>query len=436
MGIAGLIAGRMLGLPVIAQYHTEVAEYAGRMTGLPFVRDLVGPLVGWFYRQAELCLAPSEAVVQRLLALGVPAERVRRIRRGVDLELFQPARRDRGVLARFGVGDGDGPVALYVGRLSKEKNLDALGRAWAEVHAARPDARLLVVGEGPLAGAVSGPGTIVAGPLFGEELAAVFASADVFAFPSETETFGNVVVEAAASGLPAVVAAAGAAHEHVADGETGLVIDGADPRSLARALLALLGDPARRQAMGRAARARAAGYDLAAAVRSTWDIYRELGRGAKSAAPPRSSLPSRPRRERSRGRPVTIRHARRRRERPASDRHAPSSSRPGTSAIRPRPPPACRASSRRSRRSSPRPTPSSIVTHAGIPAETRAARGLLEPLAPRRKLGPLRPRSAGSSSPRTLATTSTRTAASPPPPARSSPSSTATALPRRAGSPR
>jgi len=286
MGIAGLIAGRMLGLPVIAQYHTEVAEYAGRMTGLPFVRDLVGPLVGWFYRQAELCLAPSEAVVQRLLALGVPAERVRRIRRGVDLELFQPARRDRGVLARFGIGEGDGPVALYVGRLSKEKNLDALGRAWAEVHAARPDARLLVVGEGPLAGAVSGPGTVVAGPLFGEELAAVFASADVFAFPSETETFGNVVVEAAASGLPAVVAAAGAAHEHVADDETGLVIDGADPRSLARALLVLLGDPARRQAMGRTARARAAGYDLAAAVRSTWDIYREIGRERAAAIEP------------------------------------------------------------------------------------------------------------------------------------------------------
>jgi glycosyltransferase involved in cell wall biosynthesis len=275
MGIAGLIAARMLGLPVIAQYHTEVAEYAGRMTGLPMLRDVVGPIVGWFYRQAELCLAPSEAVARRLISFGVPEARVLRIQRGVDLALFEPARRDRGVLARLGV-DGDGPVALYVGRLSREKNLDALTRAWAEVFAARPDARLLVVGEGPLAGALGGPGTVVAGPLFGEALAAVFASADVFAFPSETETFGNVVVEAAASGLPAVVAAAGAAHEHVVDGETGLVIDGADPRSLSRALLALLGDPARREAMGRAGRAHAARYDLESAVRSTWDLYREL----------------------------------------------------------------------------------------------------------------------------------------------------------------
>jgi len=288
MGIAGLIAGRMLGLPVIAQYHTEVAEYAGRMTGLPMVRDLVGPIVGWFYRQPELCLAPSEAVVQRLLSFGVPAERVCRIQRGVDLELFQPARRDRDLLARLGVRGG-GPVALYVGRLSKEKNLDALHRAWAQVHAARPDAHLLVVGEGPLAGAAGAPGAISVGPLFGAELAAVFASADVFAFPSETETFGNVVVEAAASGLPAVVASAGASHEHVVDGETGLVIDGADPRELARAILALLDDPARRQAMGRAARAHAARYDLGGAVRATWDLYRELwrtrqGRGFEAAS--------------------------------------------------------------------------------------------------------------------------------------------------------
>jgi glycosyltransferase involved in cell wall biosynthesis len=274
MGIAGLIAARMLGLPVIAQYHTEVAEYAARLTGLPMLGGIVGSIVGWFYQQAELCLAPSEAVVQRLSSLGVPAERIRRIRRGVDLERFQPARRDRGALARYGVGDG--PVALYVGRLSREKNLDALNRAWAVVHAARPDAHLLVVGEGPFGSGVGGAGVISAGPLFGDELAAVFASADVFAFPSETETFGNVVVEAAASGLPAVVASAGAAHEHVADGETGLVIDGKDPRSLADALLALFADPARREAMGRAARAHAARYDLDGAVRSTWDLYREL----------------------------------------------------------------------------------------------------------------------------------------------------------------
>ncbi len=283
LGIAGLIAARMLGLPVLAQYHTEVAEYAAQMTGLPMIRSIVEPIVGWFYKQADLCLAPSQAVEDRLAALGVPGDRVCRVRRGVDLELFHPARRDRRALARYGIGDG--PVALYVGRLSKEKNLGTLTAAWAAVHAQRPDAHLLVVGgEGPLAGTLRGPGLIEAGGLYGAELAAVFASADVFAFASETETFGNVVVEAAASGLPAVVAAAGAAHEHVIDGVTGHVVEGRDPARIAGAVLRLFADPAARARMGAAARERVAGLGLDAAVRATWDIYARFAPAAARKA--------------------------------------------------------------------------------------------------------------------------------------------------------
>lgn len=273
VGIAGLVAARMLGLPVIAQYHTEVAEYAARMTGMPMVRMLVEPLVAWFYKQADVCLAPSQAVADRLATFGIAHDRVWRIQRGVDRELFHPSRRDRSALARFGTADG-APVALYVGRLSKEKNLDALVTAWAAVHAARPDARLLVVGgEGPLRGTFGQPGVVEVGGLYGEELATVFASADVLAFPSETETFGNVIVEAAASALPSVVAAAGAAHEHVVDGVTGLVVDGGKPAQLAAAMLRLIDDPALRVELGAAAHARAASYDLAAAVRATFDVY-------------------------------------------------------------------------------------------------------------------------------------------------------------------
>src|SRR5262249_38847445 len=141
MGLAGLIAARMLGLPVIAQYHTEVPDYAARLTGLPFVKALVEPFVAWFYHQAELCLAPSQTVVDRLTGFGI--ERIVRVPRGVDLALFDPARRARESLAAHGIADG--PVALYVGRLSREKNLDVLRAAWSEVHARRPDARLVVV---------------------------------------------------------------------------------------------------------------------------------------------------------------------------------------------------------------------------------------------------------------------------------------------------
>jgi glycosyltransferase involved in cell wall biosynthesis len=286
MGIAGLVAARMLGLPLVAQYHTEVADYAARMTGLAMLRGLVEPFVGWFYRQADLCLAPSRAVAERLAAIGVPDDRICRVARGVDLDLFHPDRRDRGVLAAHGIADTQ-PVALYVGRLSPEKNLAGLMAAWREVHAARPDARLLVVGDGPRADLVAGPGVVAVGPLFDEALASVFASADVFTFASETETFGNVVIEAAASGLPAVVAPGGAAHEHVIAGVTGEI---APPGELAAALLRLLDDPPLRRRMGRAARAHAEGYGMRRAVRETWAIYASIEQASTSLEQASTSL--------------------------------------------------------------------------------------------------------------------------------------------------
>ncbi len=269
MGLAGLIAGRMLKLPILAQYHTEIAQYATAMTGMPMLGALIDPLVGWVYKQADLCLAPSEAVAKRLAQLGVAADRLRRIPRGVDLELFHPSKRDRGVLAKYELGTG--PVALYVGRLSKEKNMEGLLAAWTKVHATRPDARLLLVGDGPAAASHVGPGVVRTGALFGDDLARVFASCDAFAFASETETFGNVVIEAAASGLPSIVMPGGAAHEHVIDGATGMIT--ADREAFASALGSLFDDAALRLRMSAAARAHAHGYDLDLAMQATWAIY-------------------------------------------------------------------------------------------------------------------------------------------------------------------
>jgi len=272
IGFGAMAAARSLGIPVVAQYHTEVAEYATRMIGR---RSGVaaGAVVSWFYRHADLCLAPSRNTAERLSSFGVEPARIALVPRGTDLSLFSPARRDRAALARFGVSPA-APVLLYVGRLSREKNLSVLLQAHALVRAQRPGTTLLVVGSGPVESALEGPGVVRTGPLHGAALGAVYASADVFAFPSETETFGNVVVEAQAAGLPVVVAAAGAAHENVAPGVTGLVADAGRPEAFAAAIEALLADPARRARMGTDAHRFAQRFDGDVAAARTFALYR------------------------------------------------------------------------------------------------------------------------------------------------------------------
>ena len=152
---------------------------------------------------------------------------------------------------------GDGVIVLYVGRLSREKGLPLLAEAFRRTRAHRPELRLAVVGEGPgraeLEAALRGTPHRLLGALHGRELAEAYASADLFCLPSATETFGQVTLEAAASGLPAVVLDRGAAAEQVAHGETGLVCPAGDPDALAARLALLCDDPALRARMGAAA---------------------------------------------------------------------------------------------------------------------------------------------------------------------------------------
>ncbi|MBL8741042.1 MAG: glycosyltransferase, partial [Myxococcales bacterium] len=196
MGVSAMAAARLLKLPVVTQHHTEVGAYAERLSG-PALGRVADTIASSFYRRSAVCLAPSQAAAETLRSYGVPAPRIVRVPRGVDVGLFHPSRRDRAQLARFGIGDE--PVIVYVGRFSREKNLAALLAAHRELLASGVAATLLFVGEGPNVADLHGDRVIVAGPLRGEALAAVIASADVFAFPSETETFGNAVVEAQAS---------------------------------------------------------------------------------------------------------------------------------------------------------------------------------------------------------------------------------------------
>jgi glycosyltransferase involved in cell wall biosynthesis len=282
MGIAGLIAGRLMGIPIIGQYHTDVPEYALRLTGDPVMGGIVGSFVGLFYRMMDQVLVPSAAMAHRVAALGVPADRIRQVPRGIDLELFLPGLRDAGAFEEFGV-NGETKL-LYVGRISKEKGLDSLLDNFRQVISRHPQACLILVGDGPYRSELADKhqdlvhdGKVVfAGEHTGEKLARIYASSDIFVFPSETETFGNAVVEAQASGLPVIVAQKGAAHENIQDSVTGMAVDVRRPEDLQGAMEELLTDEALRARMGRAAHEFAQRYTMTESTRRTFDTYTDF----------------------------------------------------------------------------------------------------------------------------------------------------------------
>lgn len=284
LGIAALIAARITGTRVIGQYHTDVPEYALRLTGDPAAAAVVRGLVGWFYRALDRVLVPSRWVGEVVRGLGVPEDRMELVPRGVDLARFSPAARTADAFAR--IAPGDGPIVLYVGRLSREKGLDRVLAGFAGALREVPNARLVIVGDGPLREELERTrpaGCTLAGEVTGPALAALYASADVFMFLSETETFGNVVVEAQASGLPAIVAR-GATSELIVHGVTGLAVDPSDPHEVHRALVRLLCDDELRRRMRREAVRHAQRYDLAGAVRELFARYTRMLHPATAAA--------------------------------------------------------------------------------------------------------------------------------------------------------
>jgi len=259
LGGQGLAVARALGVPVAAHYQTDLVRYAehfglGALTGLAWRRLLN------IHNGCDVTFAPAPAVARELRARGM--RRVHICGRGVDATTFHPAHRD--ALARQRLNGGGGaPLLLYVGRLSPEKNLTAL----AAVARALPAYPLVIVGDGParadLTADLAGLNVHVTGALHGEALVKAYASADLFLFPSQTETFGQVVREAMASGLPTVAVRAGGVQDLVMDGQTGRLCPPDDIPAFVDATRALAADPALRYAMGAAARREA--------ERHSWD---------------------------------------------------------------------------------------------------------------------------------------------------------------------
>ena len=238
LGFSALATARQLGIPVISTFHTNFHRYS-RHYGIGWLRRGIENYLRWFHNRTATTLVPTAALATELGAQGFRTIRV--LSRGVDTLLFNPAHRSAALRKAWGVQPDD-PVCLVVSRLAPEKNLGLAFAAFTALRAERPNVRMICVGDGPQAEALAhrNPDVRFSGMRQGKDLAAHYASADLFLFPSLTETFGNVVSEALASGLPVVAYDHAAAGTLVVNGYNGWLAPPGDPAGfIAASLLAL-----------------------------------------------------------------------------------------------------------------------------------------------------------------------------------------------------
>jgi glycosyltransferase involved in cell wall biosynthesis len=274
LGWSALRAARSLNLPVVASFHTNFHNYS-RYYGLGWLQRPLNAYLRGFHNRARLTLAPTRTLAERLETdgyrnLGVMA-------RGVDTAAFHPQRRDPALRLSWGVA-ADDPALIYVGRLAPEKNLSLLVDTFRAIQAVRPGSRLVMVGNGPELRRLrqEHPDFILAGPRTGEDLARHYASADLFLFPSLTETFGNVLLEAMASGLATVAFDYAAASEHVQHGVNGVKASYGDENGFMRLATELVIAPETVNRLGRAARLTAGGLAWDGVVDTLLADYRQL----------------------------------------------------------------------------------------------------------------------------------------------------------------
>ncbi|MFP5364505.1 MAG: glycosyltransferase [Thermoleophilia bacterium] len=240
-GVAAAVIARAMGLPVLGSYHTELAAYAGLRSQDPALALAARVAIGAFYGQCRRVLSPSRASDAVLREMGIADERIGRWDRGVDTDRFSPARRDPHLLP------GEITV-LYAGRLTREKGADLLADAFLQARERDPRLHLALAGGGPEQHVLRerlGAHATFLGWLEGDALAAAYASADIFLFASRTDTFGQVLLEAQASGLPVVAVGEGGPTSIVTDGATGRLCP-ADAGALADAVVQLAAQPSER----------------------------------------------------------------------------------------------------------------------------------------------------------------------------------------------
>lgn len=253
LGWAARRVARRLGVPIATGLHTRFDHYM-RDYGFPFLEPIALRWMRRFHNAGDATLVATREL-QEWLAQHRFANPMR-LARAVDGALFHPAKRDAHLRAAWGAGDGT-LVAIHVGRVAAEKNLALAIEAFRALQRVRPDAVFVFVGDGPLRGplADANPDLVFSGLQRGEGLARHFASGDLFLFPSRSETFGNVTLEAMASGVPTIAFDYGAAREHLRSGEHGIRVPDGDHAAFVSATVKLAQDPLALRRMRHASRA-------------------------------------------------------------------------------------------------------------------------------------------------------------------------------------
>src|SRR6266478_6639382 len=242
VGLTALLAAKMLNLQTSGIYHTDFPQYIRILTEDSFLESMAWRYMHWFYGQLDVVFVNSEEYRQSWVKRGFDPAKLKIFPRGLDTELFTPARREPAFWEKFEASNGQVRL-LYVGRVSREKDLDVLANAYRRLRDEGLPVQLFVVGHGPYSQALSEtlPEAVFTGYLRGKELATAYASADIFVFPSTTDTFGNVILEAQACGVPVVVSDSGGPKELVEDKTNGLITKSRDVEDFACAIRALVG---------------------------------------------------------------------------------------------------------------------------------------------------------------------------------------------------
>jgi glycosyltransferase involved in cell wall biosynthesis/predicted metal-dependent phosphoesterase TrpH len=292
VGMIGYLAAKMMKVPVLGVYHTDFPAYIDHLFDDHAYTAICSGFMRFFYKPFRNVFTRSADYVDALADLGIAREKIVRLMPGIETARFNTGYRDEAIWKRLEANPGAAPAplagigrpsvkVLYVGRVSIEKNLPMLAEVWKRVsdrcRREGLDAELVVVGDGPyrpvMQEALAGRGVSFLGFRHGDELSSIYATSDMFVFPSVTDTLGQVVMESQASGMPVLVTDQGGPKEVVDHGRTGFVISADDHAAWADTIVELIRDTHRRQSMGRAAAEAMKPYDILHSFEHFWEVH-------------------------------------------------------------------------------------------------------------------------------------------------------------------